>query len=70
MQSVGADLAIQAIVDSMTGSGTTQQGRAVTKQLQPTLATSNPVLSSTNLLHELDAAAQDVCGSVATAQVS
>ena len=53
----------------MTGSGTPQQGVAVAKQLQPTMATSNPVLSTTNLLHELDAAAQDVIGSVGAAQV-
>jgi hypothetical protein len=41
----------------------------VAKQLQPTMATSNPALSTTNLLHELDAAAQEVMGKVAAAQV-
>ena len=60
---------MQAVVDSMTGSGPPQRGVAVAKQLQPTMATSNPVLSTTNLLHELDAAAQEVIGSVAAAQV-
>ena len=60
---------MQAVVESMTGRGTPQQGVAVAKQLQPTMATSNPVLSATNLLHELDTSAQDVIGSVAAAQV-
>ena len=40
------------------------------KHLQPTMATSNPALSTTNLLHELDASAQEVIGKVAAAQVS
>ena len=60
---------MQAVVESMTGHGAPRQGMAVAKQLQPTMATSNPVLSATNLLHELDTAAQDVIGSVAAAQV-
>lgn len=60
---------VQGLVESVTGSGKPQQGAVVAKQLQPTMATSNPALSTTNLLHELDAAAQEVIGRVAAAQV-
>ena len=56
-------------MESITGSGQPQPGTVVAKQLQPTMATSNPALSTTNLLHELDAAAQEVIGKVAAAQV-
>ena len=57
-------------MDSLTGNGKPQQGALAAKQLQPTMATRNPALSTTNLLHELDAAAQEVIGKVAAAQVS
>ena len=40
----------------------------VAKQLRPTMATSNPSLQSTNLLHELDTGAQDVIAAVLAAQ--
>lgn len=61
--------AVQGLVESLTGSGKPQQGAVMAKQLQPTMATSNPALSSTNLLHELDASAQEVIAKVAAAQV-
>ena len=61
--------AVQGLIESITSSGSSQHGTVVTRPLQPTMATSNPVLSMTNLLHELDAAAQDVIGRVAAAQV-
>ncbi len=57
-------------MESLTGSGKPQQGAVMAKQLQPTMATSNPALSTTNLLHELDASAQEVIAKVAAAQVS
>ena len=61
---------MQGLVESLTGSGKPQQGAVMAKQLQPTMATSNPALSTTNLLHELDASAQEVIAKVAAAQVS
>ena len=63
-------MAVQGLVQSLTGSGKPQQGAVMAKQLQPTMATSNPALSTTNLLHELDASAQEVIAKVAAAQVS
>ena len=40
------------------------------RSLQPTAATSNPSLSKTNLLAELDKTAQDVIGAILDAQAS
>ena len=37
-----------------------RQGGAATRELAPTMATSNPTPSSTNLLFEIDRAAQEV----------
>ncbi len=61
---------MQVLVESLTGSGKPQQGAVMAVQLKRIVATSNPALSTTNLLHELDASAQEVIAKVAAAQVS
>lgn len=62
-------LPVQAAVASLTEDTVSAPGGMVAKQLRPTMATSNAPLSATNLLHELDSAAQEVISSVAAAQV-
>ncbi len=56
-------------MESLTEEARPQQQLVVAKQLQPTQATSNAPLSATNLLHEIDAGAQDVIGRISAAQV-
>ena len=70
---------LQGVVESLTaaaapaanGGGSQQQAPAgvQARQLRATMATSNPSLQSTNLLHELDTAAQEVIAAIAAAQV-
>ena len=77
MQNVGVPLWIltQGVVDSLTAAASRaaapqQQPAAVqAAQLRATLATTNPGLQATNLLHELDGAAQEVIAAIAAAQV-
>ncbi|CAL8466010.1 g5546 [Coccomyxa elongata] len=59
---------LQGVVQSLTEVAGPQQQSVVAKQLQPTQATSNAPLSATNLLHEIDAGAQDVIGRISAAQ--
>lgn len=49
--------------------GVAPQGIVPPKPLQPTCATTNAALASTNLLYELDSAAQQVVTAVTDAQV-
>lgn len=50
--------------------GPEQQHRGVVaKQLHASMATSNPSLQLTNLLHELDSVAQEVIATISAAQV-
>ncbi len=60
---------VQDTVASLTEDRVTTRGVMVAKQLRPTMATSNAPLSATNLLHELDSAAQEVITAVSAVQV-
>lgn len=61
---------VQDIVVSMTTTGTAANQRepSSNSNLVPTSATSNPALSATNLLHEVDKATQEVIAAVNDAQ--
>ncbi|CAG9467432.1 unnamed protein product [Pedinophyceae sp. YPF-701] len=68
---MGADAterALQDVVAALTEQGNKNSTRALAKDLRPTMATSNVPLSSTNLLHELDRASQEVVERVASCQ--
>uniref|UniRef100_A0A7S0YTM1 Uncharacterized protein n=1 Tax=Polytomella parva TaxID=51329 RepID=A0A7S0YTM1_9CHLO len=60
------DESFEAIVAAITRPDTVQGPAA--KELKPTLATQNPSLSGTNLLFEIDSAAQEVVVAVQDAQ--
>ena len=65
------DSRISEIVVSITNTGHAagnQQQASSSSDLVPTSATSNPALSATNLLHEVDKAAQEVIAAVNQAQ--
>lgn len=59
---------LEAAVKAMLDPGNPNQQLQVAKVLQPTCATTNPALSATNALHEIDAAAQDVIHAIMQAQ--
>lgn len=59
----------QGVVEALVA-GPEQQHRGVlAKQLHASMATINPSLQSTNLLHELDSVTQEVISAISAAQV-
>jgi len=59
---------LSMIATAMTAADTPDPRQPVAKTLQPTCATTNPALLSTNLLHDLDRAAQAVIDAIVEAQ--
>lgn len=59
---------LAAVVDAMVSPSDRNVSTQVAKDLQPTSATTNPLLTGTNVLHDVDRAVQDVINEIVEVQ--
>lgn len=61
---------LQSVVAAMTAAPAANPSANSSRDLQPTVATSNAALLGTNTLHEIESAAQDVVSRISEAQAA